>query len=58
MILFIMIAGAVISGYLASQKHRNVGAWVVCGALFPLIGVIAVACVPPLDTPALPDGKM
>ena len=58
MILFIMIAGATISGFLASQKNRNVPAWVVCGALFPLIGIIAAACVSPLGVRALPDGQM
>ncbi len=46
--LFIIIAGALISAAVASGKQRNVGGWLIFGALLPVIAVIVVACLPSL----------
>ncbi len=52
LVLFIMILGCTISAATASAKNRSVGGWAVAGALFPLIAIIWVACLPRrLDDP-------
>lgn len=46
MLLLIMLVGAITSGLIASNKCRNVLGWAIAGACFPLISVIAIACLP------------
>ena len=54
--LFLMIAtiGAAISAVVASGKARSALGWGLVGFLFPLIGVVAVLCLPPLAQPEMP----
>jgi hypothetical protein len=47
MVLF-MILGGGISAAIASSKRRNVAGYLALGALMPLIGIIAIACLPAL----------
>lgn len=49
-VVVLMIVCSIISAAVASGKNRNVAGWVVCGALFPLIAVIAISCLPPLPS--------
>ena len=44
-----MLIGATISAITASNKQRSVGGWLVFGALMPLISVIAILCLPPVQ---------
>ncbi|MDQ3370981.1 MAG: hypothetical protein M3680_36645 [Myxococcota bacterium] len=46
--LVIIMLGALSSAAIASAKRRNVGGWLLCGALFPIISVIVLACLRPL----------
>lgn len=46
--MFFGIIGAVIAAVVASGKNRNALGWAAAGFLFPLIGVIAVACCSPI----------
>ena len=43
--------GCFISLAMASTKHRSAGGWAVLGFLFPLISIIALACLPALPAP-------
>jgi hypothetical protein len=36
------------SGYIASQKNRSVGAWLVLGFFFGIVSLIIVALLPAL----------
>jgi hypothetical protein len=45
-IITIMLVGALVAGLVASNKGRSAGAWAVFGALFPLIALIIVVCLP------------
>jgi hypothetical protein len=51
-ILFMFI-GATVAAVVASSKQRNVVGWLIAGALFPLISIIAILCLPP----AAPEGS-
>jgi hypothetical protein len=42
----VALAGGLLSGIVANAKNRDVFGWVVAGALFPLLGLIAVAGMP------------
>ncbi len=37
-----------VAAVVASSKQRNVVGWLIAGALFPLISVIAILCLPPV----------
>ena len=50
--MLMMCIGAIVAGTVASHKNRSVGGWLVFGALFPLIAVIAIALV---DVKPLPE---
>lgn len=50
-VIVFMVLGCVIAAVNAAGKNRNVAGWAVCGALFPLIGVIAILCLPALPAP-------
>jgi len=43
------IAGAVICGAIAAAKKRNVFDWIVLGALFCVVSIIILLCLPKLD---------
>jgi|HubBroStandDraft_6_1064221.scaffolds.fasta_scaffold125516_4 hypothetical protein len=47
----IMLIGAAVAGVVASGKHRNTVGWGFFGALFPLIAVIAICCLPAKPDP-------
>lgn len=53
-LVMVMFLGAAISATVASSKERNVIGWLIGGALFPLISVIAICCLPPAQKPSLP----
>jgi len=42
----VALAGGLLSGIVANAKNRDVFGWVVAGALFPLLGLIAIAGMP------------
>lgn len=44
-LLIILFAGALIAT-IASHKRRSVPIWFVFGAMFPLIALVTVLCVP------------
>lgn len=44
--LFVSLAGAILSGIVANAKNRDVVGWAVAGALFPILGLIAIAGMP------------
>lgn len=44
--LFIAIVGAFISGIVASGKNRNAVGWGALGFVFPVIGIVAICCLP------------
>jgi len=48
-LMVVMIAGGGISAAIASSKRRNVLGYLVLGALMPLIGIVAIACLPALS---------
>jgi len=41
----------ILTGYLASQKGRDVPTWVVISFLFPLFGLIVLAALPTVEPP-------
>jgi len=49
-----MIAGAIWSAVVASGKNRNVIGWMLLGLFMPVVGVVAIYCLPPAATPATP----
>ena len=51
MVMVLMLIGAGVSAWLASTKRRNVAGYLVLGALMPLIGIVAIACLPALPAP-------
>ena len=51
--LIIAIVGACVSGSIAAEKQQPTVPWAALGFFLPLIGVIAVCCVP---HPARPSG--
>lgn len=44
--LFAALGGAILSGIVADAKNRNVLGWAVAGAIFPILGLIAIAGMP------------
>lgn len=46
--LLIWLACFIGSGYVASQKNRSVGAWLVLGFFFGIVSLIIVALLPAL----------
>jgi hypothetical protein len=44
--MFLILFGGAISAMVAASKGRNVIGWLVCGALFPVISVVAILCLP------------
>ena len=42
------LAAAALCGWLASNKGRNVGGWVVIGLLTGVIGMVVIAALPRL----------
>ncbi len=44
------LAGGVLSGVVASAKNRDPIGWGIIGALFPLLGLIAIAGMPMAQT--------
>ncbi|MBV8757297.1 MAG: hypothetical protein JO257_08490 [Deltaproteobacteria bacterium] len=55
--LIVALAGAIISGALASSKGRSGLGWAIFGFFMPLIAVIAALCMQPkasLDEPWQP----
>lgn len=49
MIWIVILVGGVTSGVIAGIKGRNVVGWCLLGACFPLISIIAIACLPPVQ---------
>jgi len=49
LIVLFMAIGALGCAFGAAQKHRNIGGWIFAGAMFPLIALVAVFCLPPLE---------
>jgi biotin transporter BioY len=47
--LIVWLLFAFICGWIAKEKNRNVGGWVVLGLLFGIISLIIVACLPKLN---------
>jgi hypothetical protein len=47
MIWFIVFSGLVASMVIAFTKNRNPIGWALAGFLLPLVGVIAIVCLPP-----------
>lgn len=43
------IVGAVVCGAIATAKRRNVFGWIVLGALFCVVSIIILLCLPKLD---------
>lgn len=55
--VIVMVLGALFSAFIAASKGRNPAGWLVVGALFPLIGAIAIVCLPAVvPPPAAPVG--
>jgi biotin transporter BioY len=44
-VILIWIASAALCGWMASNKNRSIGLWVVVGLLTGLIGVVILACL-------------
>lgn len=49
--------GAIVAAVVASNKHRNVIGWSVFGLLLPVIAVIAVCCVGPVQHAMQPQHR-
>ena len=47
-LMLLMFLGAGVSAVIASSKRRNVIGYLILGALMPLIGIVAIACLPAL----------
>lgn len=47
--IFFCLIFAVIAGVVASGKNRNPFGWGVLGFLIPIVGLVAVVCLPPLE---------
>lgn len=45
-LLFIAAIGSLVAGGIASAKQRSTAGWAVFGLLFPLIAIVAIACLP------------
>lgn len=52
MLAVIMLLGAGISAFIASNKNRNPLGWAALGFCFPLIGILVIACQTPLPAPS------
>jgi hypothetical protein len=48
-LLAIWIGAAALSGFVASQKGRDIGAWVGISFVFPVLGLIALAALPAVE---------
>jgi hypothetical protein len=48
-----MLIGSISCALMAQSKNRNVGGWLMLGALFPLVSIIALACSPARPEPEL-----
>ena len=44
--IIIALAGGILSGVVAAAKNRDAFAWGFTGALFPVLGLIAIAGMP------------
>ena len=55
--LWFMMLVVTATGTIASRKHRNVGAWIGLGVLFPVISLIIIASLGPTPAPALGEGQ-
>ena len=44
-----MVVGIVGCSLGAAKKGRNVAGWMFGGAMFPLIALVAIFCLPPLE---------
>ena len=49
LMLLVWIAAAALCGWMASNKGRNVGLWVIIGLLTGVIGVVIVAVLPKVE---------
>jgi len=47
-LIVVMFVGAFFSAAIASSKRRNVVGYLVLGALMPVIGIVAISCLPAL----------
>jgi len=46
MILSIALIGSAVATFVAFSKNRNPFGWALAGLLLPVIGVLAVCCLP------------
>ena len=46
------VLGGLVTGVLASTRHRSVAGWFAIGSLFPLLGLILILALPPDVAPA------
>lgn len=58
MLAVIMLLGAGLSALIASSKNRNPVGWMVLGLLFPLVGIIVIACQSKLPPPGVPEPQL
>ena len=47
LVLFLIILGAVVCPIIASGKNRSALGWFFIGLLFPVLGMILIAVLPP-----------
>jgi hypothetical protein len=52
LVIVFAFVGAVAAAAIASAKRRSGILWGAVGLLFPLIGVIVIACMPALPEPS------
>ena len=46
---FIWVVCGLVCAFIASEKKRNVGGWLVIGLVFGLLGLVAIAAVPSIE---------
>jgi hypothetical protein len=46
-VVIVMILGGLIAAVIAQDRNRSAFGWALLGALFPILGIVMVYCLPP-----------
>jgi hypothetical protein len=47
--IIVWLFGAALTAWLAAQKNRNVGGWLILGLLFSFLAMLFIAMLPPIE---------
>ncbi len=50
-LFLLMVVGSIWCAVVASGKNRSLIGWMIIGGLVPVIGMVAILCLPAVTTP-------